>query len=281
MESQVWYKSVKRAKKPGKIRLFRHKTDFIVILIMVRSYIPADELDESGQSQLSACEQVLGYVFEDKRLLEEALTHSSGAVTRSLSNERLEFLGDSALGLVICDHLFREYPEFQEGDMTKIKSIVVSRQTCALVSESQGIGKFLHLGRGMARNVGMPSSLLANLQEAIIGAIYLDSDFETAREYVERNFLPHVEEAIEGREGENFKAALQNLIQKEHGKPPVYALLDVQGPEHSKCFKVAVKAGGYYYPSAWGKSKKEAEQHAAENAMCILNNQAPIHPSDD
>ena len=231
---------------------------------------------------IAACERVLGYTFDDKSLLEEALTHSSGAISRSKSNERLEFLGDSVLGLTICTYLFCEYPEFQEGEMTKIKSIVVSRQTCALVSQSQGIGRFLHLGRGMT-NTGqeMPMSLLANLQEAIIGAIYLDSDFETAQEYVERFFISHVEDAIDGKEGENFKATLQSRIQKEHGKTPVYALLDVQGPEHSKCFKVAVKVGGYYYPSAWGTSKKEAEQRAAENAMCVLDGQEPIHPSDD
>ena len=142
---------------------------------------------EYDDPDIAACERVLGYTFDDKSLLEEALTHSSGAISRSKSNERLEFLGDSVLGLTICTYLFCEYPEFQEGEMTKIKSIVVSRQTCALVSQSQGIGRFLHLGRGMTQTgQGMPMSLLANLQEAIIGAIYLDSDFETAQDYVER-----------------------------------------------------------------------------------------------
>ncbi len=247
---------------------------------MVSFFDPA-EVSEETDNNIPACERVLEYVFKDKALLEEALTHSSGAISHCRSNERLEFLGDSVLGLVICDYLFREYPDFNEGDMTKIKSVVVSRQTCALVSESQGIGEFLHLGRGMAQNVFKPSSLLANLQEALIGAIYLDSDFETARAYVERNFLPHVEEALEGREGENYKATLQCLIQRTHGKPPAYVLLDIQGPEHAKCFKIAVKVAGFCYPSAWGKSKKEAEQRAAENAMCVLNGETPIHPSDD
>ncbi len=243
---------------------------------------PFSNTETTQPSTLEQCERTIGYVFDDKSLLEEALTHSSGALTRQLCNERLEFLGDSVLGLVICDLLFREYPDFNEGDMTKIKSIVVSRQTCALVSESQNIGLYLHLGRGMVKRLAeLPMSLLANLQEAIIGAIYLDSDFETVREYVEHYFRPHVEEALEGREGENFKALLQTRIQKEHNRVPSYLLVDIKGPEHSKCFKIAVKVGNYTYPSAWGKTKKEAEQHAAENAMCVLDNLPLIHPSDD
>ena len=120
------------------------------------------------------CQEVLGYHFSDLNLLQEALTHASGANHRLVSNERLEFLGDAILGLIVCDLLFRKFPEYLEGDLTKIKSIVVSRHTCAKISQDLEIDNFLVIGKGMGSQAQTPMSVLADVFESLIGAIYLD-----------------------------------------------------------------------------------------------------------
>src|SRR5512147_1220245 len=125
-------------------------------------------------SDLERCERRIDYTFQNKSLLRAALTHASGAEHRLLSNERLEFLGDAILGAVVCELLFRQYPEYLEGDLTRIKSLVVSRQTCAKVSEALGLEEFLLLGKGMASSPSVPPSLLSDVFESLIAAIYLD-----------------------------------------------------------------------------------------------------------
>src|SRR5471030_767875 len=121
---------------------------------------------------LARCERRIGYDFRDKSLLTAALTHASGAQHRLASNERLEFLGDAILGAVVCDLLYHQYPEYLEGDLTKIKSVVVSRLTCAKVSESLGVEEFLVLGKGMTTHPNVPPSLLADVFESLVAAIY-------------------------------------------------------------------------------------------------------------
>ena len=240
----------------------------------------APDLDPGLLSLLAICERRIGYDFSDKCLLRAALTHASGAHHRLASNERLEFLGDAILGAVVCELLYHQYPEYLEGDLTKIKSIVVSRLTCAKISESLGMEEFLILGKGMTTHPSVPTSLLADVFESLIAAIYLDGGDQAARAFVEKHLEPEINLAAGGELGGNYKSLLQQLAQREHGTTPTYQLLDEKGPDHSKCFKISAQIGSDRFPAAWGRNKKEAEQRAARNALSQLSNQSPPFPSD-
>ena len=236
--------------------------------------------DVEMQAQLAACERRLGYEFRDKAILQSALTHASGAHHRLASNERLEFLGDAILGAVVCELLFHRYPQYLEGDLTKIKSVVVSWQTCAKISEALGLQEFLILGKGMTTHATIPPSLLADVFESLLAAVYLDGGDPAARELVQRYIGPEIELAAGGELGGNYKSLLQQLAQREHGTTPTYRLLDEKGPDHSKCFKISAQVGSDRYQAAWGRNKKEAEQRAARNALSQLSGEAPPYPSD-
>jgi ribonuclease-3 len=229
---------------------------------------------------LETLQQRIDYRFKDANLLQSALTHASGAEHRLGSNERLEFLGDAILGAVVCEMLFHQYPGYLEGDLTRIKSIVVSRQTCAKMSEVLGMQEFLILGKGMTTHPTVPSSLLADVFESLIAAIYLDGGDAAARRFIANAIGTEIELAAEGETGNNYKSLLQQLAQREHGTTPTYQLLDEKGPDHSKCFKVAAQVGGYRYQSAWGRNKKEAEQRAARNALNELSGKSPPYAAD-
>lgn len=226
---------------------------------------------------LDACQAILGYAFRDLGLLRSALTHASGADHRLASNERLEFLGDSILGMIVCEQLYRKYPEYLEGELTRIKSVVVSRRTCAKLSTRLGFEGFLVLGKGMGSQDRTPPSVLADVFESLVGAIFLDGGMEAAKLFIIRHLDPEIEETVGGAAGANYKSQLQHVAQRQFGKTPDYLLLDEKGPDHSKCFKVAAQINGQSYPSAWGKNKKDAEQHAAMNALGeILGDSLPL-----
>jgi ribonuclease-3 len=231
-------------------------------------------------ARLAKCERRVGHRFADKRLLQAALTHASGAEHRLASNERLEFLGDAILGATVCELLYRQYPSYVEGELTKIKSIVVSRQTCARISEALGVQEFLILGKGMTTYPTVPASVLADVFESLIAAIYLDGGSRAAHEFIERYVGPEIELAAGGELGGNYKSILQQLAQREYSTTPTYQLLDEKGPDHSKCFKVAAQIGRNRFQAAWGRNKKEAEQRAARNALSELNEEPPPFPSD-
>src|SRR6059058_3009019 len=134
---------------------------------------------------LDECQEAIGYRFKRPELLRAALTHTSGANTRAASNERLEFLGDSVLGLVTCEQLFLRFPDYEEGDLTKIKSVVVSRRTCARISKSLNLGDFLFLGKGMHfHHTTVPPNLLADVFESLVAAVYLDGGLEPAKTFI-------------------------------------------------------------------------------------------------
>src|SRR5271166_6425747 len=238
------------------------------------------ELAPSLQALLQGCEERIEYTFLDKHLLQAALTHASGAEHRLASNERLEFLGDAILGAVVCELLFKQYPQYLEGDMTRIKSIVVSRQTCAKISEGLGMQEFLILGKGMTTHPSVPPSLLADVFESLVAAMYLDGGADVSRAFLERHMAPEIELAVGGEMGNNYKSMLQQLAQREHGTTPTYLLLDEKGPDHSKCFKIAAQVGSSRFEAAWGRNKKEAEQRAARNALCEIHGKAAPYPSD-
>jgi ribonuclease-3 len=225
-------------------------------------------------------EQILGYHFTDKSLLEKALTHSSQADRRLSSNERLEFFGDSVLALVVCHALFEQFPDYLEGDLTKIKSMLVSRRTCARLAARLGIEQFLKIGKGMAKSSALSGSLAAGALEAIIAAIYVDGGFEPARDFILRLFGPLIEQADAQQHQENFKSLLQQHAQQVLDQTPVYELLDEKGPDHNKCFESAVILGDRRFHSAWGTNKKEAEQKAAYKALVELNVLEPLLDED-
>ena len=229
--------------------------------------------------KLSKCEQAIGYVFQDQDLLCAALTHASGAKHRLASNERLEFLGDAILGSVVCEMLFRKFPHFLEGDLTKIKSIVVSRETCAKISLGLDLEGCLILGKGMAAQKHVPLSLLADVFESLVAAIHIDGGEDASRDFVVRHTSPQIEMAISGEAGNNFKSQLQQLTQKEFGTTPNYCLIEEKGPDHSKHFRIAASVDDTLYSPAWGRNKKEAEQRAACNALAQIEGKAAPFPT--
>src|SRR2546426_920109 len=152
------------------------------------------ELTTSREAEiLEKCQKVIASQFRQPDLLRAALTHTSGADTRLASNERLEFLGDAVLGMITCEQLFQRFPDYQEGDLTKIKSVVVSRRTCARISRSLNLGDFLFLGKGMHLHAAVPASLLADVFESLVAAIYLDGGLEAAKTFILKYLIPEIE----------------------------------------------------------------------------------------
>lgn len=236
-----------------------------------------DLVTDNEAEVLEECQRAIGYQFRKLALLRAALTHASGADTRLSSNERLEFLGDAVLGIVTCEQLYLRFPEYQEGDLTKIKSVVVSRRTCARISKKLNLGDFLFLGKGMHTQAAVPASLLADVFESLIGAIYLDGGLEPVQRFILQYLEPEIDEVAGGAHGGNFKSVLQQVAQRECGATPQYHMLDEKGPDHSKCFKIAAVIGHRTFASAWGRNKKEAEQKAARNALAqISGDEAPF-----
>jgi ribonuclease III len=229
---------------------------------------------------IARCEARIGYTFTNKPLLQAALTHASGALHRLKSNERLEFLGDAILGFIVCERLFHLYPEYLEGDLTKIKSVVVSRSTCAKISQELQLQEFLILGKGMTTHPRVPPSLLADVFESLIAAVYLDGGEAAVREFIHRLAGPEIEATASGEMGGNYKSLLQQMAQRDFGTTPTYSLMDEKGPDHSKCFKISAQVGSQRYQGAWGRNKKEAEQRAARNALCEISGEEVPYPSD-
>ena len=226
------------------------------------------------------CESALGYQFNDRSFLIHAITHASISNTRQLSYERLEFLGDSLLGFVVCEYLFNQYPQWLEGDLTKVKSTVVSRKTCAKIGEELEIGKCLVVGKGVGSRGKVPMSLLANAFESIVAAIYLDGGMDALKGVLLPLVVPKVEATIEGALEINYKAELQQYSQKRYRLPPAYELLDSRGPDHEKWFKIAAKVNKVTFLAAWGKNKKQAEQRAAANALAGIAGEEPPYSDE-
>ena len=216
---------------------------------------------------LERCQKALGYRFKDIKLLEIALIHASVADHRLASNERLEFLGDSILGMVICHKLYSQFEDSLEGHLTKIKSVLVSRRTCAKVADELGLADYLKVGKGMAKMNKLPLSCRAAAYEAVIGAIYLDGGEKKVQKFIIRTMDYFLDKALKNQTEENYKSLLQQHAQQNLDTIPSYEVLDEKGPDHSKCFEVAVVMSSHRFSSAWGSSKKEAEQSAAFYAL--------------
>jgi ribonuclease-3 len=212
-----------------------------------------------------ACEAALGYHFADRAWLRKALVHSSQRVAEGVSNERMEFLGDSILGMVVAEYLFHEYMDYAEGKLTKIKSVVVSRPVLAKCAERIGLYRFIIVGPGMISDA-LPETVVANAFEAIIAAIYIDGGLESVREFILNMLEGEIDNVIRDRHEKNYKSLLQQLVQRKEGITPTYRVVAERGPDHAKEFCVAAVIGERVTDSSWGPSKKAAEQTAAERA---------------
>ncbi len=235
----------------------------------------------ASETDLASCQQKIGYQFQNEQLLLDALRHASGVSHRLASNERMEFLGDAILGFVVCEQLYALYPDFLEGELTRIKSVVVSRDTCARICTRIGLDQYLLLGKGMAADPAIPRSVVAATLEALIAAIYIDGGLEPARAFILRHTATEIRQTAAGAVGDNYKSLLQQFAQREHGVTPMYRLLEEKGPDHNKCFKISAQVAEQRFPAAWGRSKKESEQRAAHNAISLLMGEAAPHPEED
>ena len=221
---------------------------------------------------MKTLEERLGYQFQNRTLLENALTHSSYANEHRdagmPSNERLEFLGDSVLGMVVADHLYREHPQMPEGELTRTRAAMVCEDSLVEVARTLDLGRYLRLGKGEDAGGGRTRpSILADATEAVIAAIYLDGGIAQARRTIRTLILGNEEELSASRD---YKTALQELIQKENGSKLTYRLVAENGPDHAKCFTMEVELNGTTVGSGEGRTKKAAEQAAAKAAIAAL-----------
>ncbi|HEY4285168.1 MAG TPA: ribonuclease III [Chthoniobacterales bacterium] len=220
---------------------------------------------------MSPLEELIGYKFRNSRLLEEALTHPSVAhetQRQHFNNQRLEYLGDAILQLVITEYLYNHFSNEAEGKLTKLRSRLVSRDTLRIRAEALNLGQHLLIGRGEEASGGRKrASTLADAYEALIGAVYLDSDFETARRFVLGQSRPDLEQVAEEPVDINPKGDLQELLQSISPASPVYELVSESGPEHDKTFVVKCVWEGMVLGQGSGRSKKQAETAAASKAF--------------
>jgi ribonuclease-3 len=231
---------------------------------------PVASPSESDLARLRELEGHLGYRFKDPQLLAQALTHSSIKTDDNPSNERLEFLGDSVLGLVMTEFLYSYFHDHDEGELTQIKSVVVSTSTLAQESVRLKLPSYYNVGKGVTRKRDLPVSLMANVFEAVVAAIYKDGGFEAARRFVLRNLFHHVLAVVEDEHPKNYKSLLQQWAQKELNLTPTYRVISERGPDHLKHFEVVAVIGREAYKMGVGRSKKEAEQTAAEETLKVL-----------
>ncbi|MFN8061907.1 MAG: ribonuclease III [Vicinamibacterales bacterium] len=267
----------------GEIRLAVPSDDVQAARQLLDDHRRQSEPGLSPSIDVRPLETRIGYTFEDRGLLEHAMTHRSRAhedVTGGVfDNESLEFLGDAVLGFIVADVLYRDYPELDEGFKSKLKAAVVSTATLARVATSLDLGAYLLLGRGEEKTGGRrKQALLANTCEALIAALYLDGGLDAARGFIARFLAPLLREARElanasGITGD-FKSALQETLQARDKPAPEYRTVEEQGPDHEKVFVVDVLVEGLPLARADGRTKKDAEQQAAKLALDSLLNRS-------
>jgi ribonuclease-3 len=229
-----------------------------------------DSLPRERRSELSSFSKSAGIRFRDLELLNLALTHRSCGnedPTRSQNNERLEFLGDSVLGMVAATRLYRLLADKPEGELARVKSVVVSEETLSGMARAKGLDHLLLLGKGEERSGGREKrAILADAMEALIGAYYLDAGYETASRFVFDLIEPEVQKVLQNKHRKDYKTLLQEYVQKYLRSYPSYRLLKRTGPDHDRTFWVTCAIGDTEYEAVSGKNKKEAEQNAAKMA---------------
>ena len=230
-----------------------------------------DSLVRINKDRLSDFEKILGYRFTDLRLLQRALVHSSYAFEQSQegeNNEKLEFLGDAVLDLVIGHILFTRYLEMREGQLTKLRASLVNEQHLAKMAREIQLGEYLFLGKGEDASQGrQKSSILSCAYEAVIGAVFEDGGYDAVAQLVQRFFLPTLNNKKEELRVADSKSRLQELLQEKHNEAPVYTLDAEEGPSHQKVFSVSVRFKDQVLGTGQAGSKKVAEQQAAASAL--------------
>jgi ribonuclease-3 len=230
-------------------------------------------VEAGATAPLETLDEALGVAFHDPALREMALTHRSFAFEQGLlaTNERLEFLGDSVLGLVVTDMAYREYPEEPEGALAKLRAALVNMTALAQVARSLGLGEVVLLGKGEELSGGRDkSSILADALEAVLGAVYLDRGLEVATALIEGLFRPRMQAYMDGGGDRDYKTILQELASQALRSMPEYRL-EERGPDHVKEFTATVHLGGEPMGTGTGRSKKEAEQRAAAQAFARMS----------
>ena len=211
----------------------------------------------------------IGVELRDAQLADMALTHRSFAFEQGLSetNERLEFLGDAVLGVVVTDVAYRRFPDMQEGELAKLRAATVNTTTLAEISRELGLGELVKLGKGEEQSGGRnKASILADCMEAVLGAVYLDRGPDEAAELIQRLFVPRMEAYVRGEGDRDYKTGLQELASQDFGALPEYRIQEA-GPDHEKEFTATVLLGETVWGTGIGRSKKEAEQQAAARAL--------------
>jgi len=229
-------------------------------------------LKKEKDLMLNNLEKKLDYKFKNRTLLKEALTHPSfkkiSLKDKTTNNQRLEFLGDSILDLIVTEHLYRELASFSEGKLTKIKSVMVSKDILAKWANHLSLGKYIILGKGEDLTGGRKKlSILADCFEALLGAIYLDSGLQKAKKIISSFIKEEIELIIKGKHEEDYKTLLQEISQKKMKCLPEYYLIKEKGPDHKKTFCIEVKLKEITYGTGTGDNKKKAEQDAAREAL--------------
>jgi len=235
----------------------------------------ADGLSRNRRRELLELCGSLGVSFRDLTLLNQALMHRSYVhdvdMDRGESNERMEFLGDSVLGLLVNEHLYARFTKRQEGRLTKIKSLVVSETVLARRAEELSLGTYIRLSDNERSSGGAKrASILSDAFEAVIGALYLDGGLPSAKMFIEKHLLAGMDEILAVDEYKNYKSIMQEHAQRKLGSRPRYRVVSAKGPEHERTFYVEVKLGGRSLGRGEGKNKKDAEQMAARNALVKL-----------
>ena len=219
---------------------------------------------------LDLCEECLKYRFRDRSHLVHALTHGSAKSDEEPSNERLEFLGDAILGMIVSTLIFAEVPQLDEGVMTKVRARTVSRPSLVAVAEEIELRRFIIVGKMFDQREAISESILGDAVEALIAAIYVDGGFDAAIDFVIRHFRPRLDEALHAPGTEDFKSRLGQWSQKALQLHPIYEVTSVDGPDHALVFEVRVLIDGEELASANGSTKKAAEQEAARQALVVL-----------
>lgn len=219
------------------------------------------------RKKLKDCQQTLGYSFKNIKLLENALTHTSFKTPYNPSNERLEFLGDAILGMVISEYLFKKFPNYSEGKLTKIKSVVVSSVTLAKIGIEMDLKRHVSVGKGLTTGSSLPKSLIANVFEAIIAAIYIDGGLKAVFDFILKHLDNEIDIVCNNKHEKNYKSILQHFCQKEQGHIPKYKIIKQSGPDHKKTFEVVTLINNVEYCTGLGNNRKNAEQIAARKTL--------------
>jgi ribonuclease-3 len=228
--------------------------------------------EKHNEKYFESFEEKIGFTFSNKNLLKQAFIHRSYLnenPSESLShNERLEFLGDAVLELVITEYLYAKYPQKDEGDLTALRAALVNANSLSLVGSELGMDDYLLLSKGETKGAGRARHyIIANTFEALVGALYLDAGYDTARAFIQKFLTPQVDSIIKNRTWQDAKSLFQERAQDEVGVTPSYAVLNEVGPDHDKVFTVGVYLGDEKIAEGSGRSKQEAEQDSARNAL--------------